>query len=407
MKRAESLGVWLDDLRVADLLPRRNGAIAARHTNEALERWPLNSPVISCSLPLDPRPQSALAFCRGLLPEGKALQQLAHRAGLATNDTFGLLQRYGRDVAGALVISEGEPQPRRHGIEPYDAESLSEAVEDLDDHPLGSHDDSELSLPGLQDKLLLVGLADGRWGRPLRGRPSTHILKLDDRIRPGLVDAEADCLRLAKAIGLTGLEIELTTIGESRCLIVSRFDRKVDGDVVTRVHQEDLCQATGIDPSENAGRAKYERAGGPSLRQLAALLDAHADDVEGQLNRLVEIVTFTVLIGNADAHGKNLALLHPEPGRVELAPLYDTVPTALWPKLRREAAMSIGAQVDLPDVTLADIGREAKIWRHPGERAEGIATQTVEAIGAALERGAIDPASDTARFVRRRASQLL
>lgn len=408
MAPAEGLGVWLDETRIAELLPRKGGAIDVRYTEEALRSWPQNSPLISCSLPLGPRLQPGLAFCRGLLPEGNALRALAERAGLATNDTFGLLERYGRDVAGALVISREEPAERRFGVEEYSEQSLREAIEDLDEHPLGAHDDSELSLAGLQDKLLLVDLGEEGWGRPLHGRPSTHILKLDDRLRPGLVDAEAECLRMARAVGLTEVDVRLETRGESRCLIVSRFDRSVRPDgAVTRIHQEDLCQATGVDPSDRRGRAKYERAGGPSLRQAAALLDSYAADVGAQLDRLVAIATFTVLTGNADAHGKNLAFLHPDPGRIELAPLYDTVPTVLWPKLRTEAAMSVGAQVSLPDVTLKDIIREGRAWRHPEDRVAAVATDTVEAMTAALEQGEIDTRSNLAKFVAQRARQLL
>ena len=407
MPAAESLGVWLDGVRIAELLPKKGGSIDVRYTEEALERWPRNSPVISCGLPVGPRPKPGLAFCRGLLPEGNALRTLAEQAGLATNDTFGLLKRYGRDVAGALVIGEEEPEERQFGVERYSKQSLQEAIEDLDDHPLGSHDDSELSLAGLQDKLLLVELGKKSWGRPLHGRPSTHILKLDDRRRPGLIDAEADCLRLARAIGLTDIEIQLDTFGESRCLIVSRFDRAVESGVVRRIHQEDLCQAAGIDPTDRRGRAKYERAGGPSLKQAAALLDSYAADVEAQLDRLVEIVAFTVLVGNADAHGKNLAFLHPRPDRIELAPLYDTVPTVLWPKLRTEAAMSIGAQVSLPDVTMRDIAREARIWGHSEDRAGEVAAGVAAAMTAALDRGEIDAESQVAKFVAKRTRKLL
>lgn len=406
MSRAETLGVWLDGLRVAELARGRGGAISCRYSERALKRWPANSPVLSCSLPLGSRPQDALAFCKGLLPEGDALRAMAEQAGLATHQTFELLARFGRDVAGALVISEEEPEERRFGVESLDPAALERAVEELDDHPLGAHDDSELSLAGLQDKLLLVKLADGGWGRPLHGRPSTHILKADDPYRPGLVEAEAHCLALAKAAGLTTIETELEQIGERACLIVSRFDRVGGPYEVRRIHQEDLCQALAVDPDANRRRAKYERAGGPGFRQAAQLLDSYSSDPLGQLDRLVAIVTFTVLIGNADAHGKNLALLHPKPEQVELASLYDTVPTALWPKLRSEAAMSIGAQVSLPDVGLTDIVREARIWRHPAERAETTVRATVDSIVAALDAEAIPAASPVADLVRRRAGEL-
>lgn len=404
--RVKRLGVWLDGLQVADLEQRRWPELRCRYTEAALEAWPLNSPVLSCSLPLDPRPQDALAFGKGLLPEGQALQVLAAGAGVAVNATFELLARYGRDVAGALAIGEEGPDERRFGVESYTEEALAAAVAEVDEYPLGAHDDSELSLAGLQDKLLLVALEGGGWGRPTGGRPSTHILKVDDPRHPGLVEAEALCLELARAAGLTSIDSELISVGETPCLVVSRFDRVIDGGV-RRVHQEDLCQATGVDPDDARGRAKYERTGGPSLRQAAELLDTYALDAGAELDRLVAAVTFTVLIGNADAHGKNLALLHPTAESVALAPLYDTVPTALWPNLRGEAAMAVGGQVVLADVTIEDIAREARAWSHPPDRAREVATATAASVGAAIEAETIPPDSDVAGYVRERAARFL
>jgi serine/threonine-protein kinase HipA len=408
MPPVDRLGVWLGDLHVADLEQRRWPEIRCRYTEAALAHWPRNSPLLSCSLPLDARPLDALAFCKGLLPEGQALQSMAAAAGVAVNATLELLSRYGRDVAGALVIAEDEPAERRFGVEPYDEETLAAAVEAVEEFPLGARDDSELSLAGLQDKLLLVKLPDGGWGRPLGGRPSTHILKVDDPRHPGLVEAEALCLELARSAGLTTIEPELVTVADRPCLIVPRFDREeLGGGRVRRLHQEDLCQALGIDPEDGRGRAKYETGGGPSLRQAAAILDTYAADPPAQLDRLVAATTFTVLIGNADAHGKNLALLHPAAETVELAPLYDTVPTVLWPSLRTDAAMAIGGQVALADVSLEDVVREARAWSHPPERAQEAATSTASSLLEAIAAAAIPPDSNVATFVRGRAERLL
>lgn len=408
MATASSLGVWLDGNRIADLDQPRWPRLRLRYSEEALAAWPQNSPVISCSLPLGRGPADASPFCVGLLPEGQALATMAAQAGLAASDAFGLLGRYGRDVAGALVISADEPEPRDGGVDPYDRDGLAEAVEDLEEHPLGSHDDSELSLAGLQDKLLLVRLPDG-WGRPVGGRPSTHILKREDVRFPGLIEAEADCLALARAVSLTTIEAETIELGGYNCLIVSRFDRIVDADGdVRRVHQEDLCQALGIDPSGARGRAKYERAKvGPSFQQAARLLDAYAADPVSELDRLVAVVAYTVAIGNADAHGKNLALLHPDSESISLAPLYDTVPTALWPRLRSDAAMAIGGQVALGDVGIEDIVREAVRWSHPADRARRVAVETLEGIAAAIERGVVPPDGAVGQSVIGRCRELL
>jgi serine/threonine-protein kinase HipA len=399
------LGVWLDGERIADLEQER-GRLFCRYTDEALATWPGNSPLISCSLPLQERRQDALAFCKGLLPEGRALQSLADKAGLATNDTFGLLERYGRDVAGALVISTTAPEPRRYGAQEYDRNSLTSAVEDLDEDPLGVDDESELSLAGLQDKLLLVEIGDGVWAKPLRGRPSTHILKRDDLRYPGLIAAEKQCLDLARALGLTTIDTQLERFGSFDCLIVSRFDRRIEGQQVNRIHQEDVCQALGIDPDGHERRAKYGRASGPSLRHIAELLDRYAEDPANQLDRLVGVITFIVLTGNADAHGKNLAFLHPTPETISLAPLYDTVPTVLWPTLRTASAMAIGAKAELGETTVDDIVREAKRWDHPEVRAREMVERTIEQTHDCLKAGVIDPKSDLHKFVRRRLREL-
>jgi serine/threonine-protein kinase HipA len=170
-------------------------------------------------------------------------------------------------------------------------------------------------------------------------------------------------MALAGRLGLTTAETEVVNLVGIACIIVSRFDRTVDADgELRRVHQEDICQALGVNPQANEGKAKYESHGGPGLAKVAALLDQHAAAPERELVRLVQAVAFTVIIGNGDAHAKNLSLLHTAPGVVELAPLYDTVPTALWPKLPDRAAMHVNGVTQLSRVTLDDLVAEAASW---------------------------------------------
>jgi serine/threonine-protein kinase HipA len=348
----------------------------------------------------------ASVFADGLLPEGQHRQALSAELKVASNDVHSLLRRFGRDVAGALVIASEEPSQRTPEAIPYTRGSLEQEVIELPDRPLAIHDDSELSIAGLQDKLLLVRMPDGGWGRPAHGYPSSHILKVDDPLRPGLVAAEAECLKLAARVGLTNVDVELDTIAERPCLIVSRFDRRIDADgSVRRIHQEDLCQALARNPDAARGRGKYQDAGGPSLREAADLLDRYAAKSQNQLDRLLAAAAFTVLIGNADAHGKNLALLHSTPETVELAPLYDTVPTVLWPKLRKRGAMSIAGRWDLRSITVENLLDEAASWRHPCERARKVVTETTEC----LREAAIDLGADSrlTRYVIERAERLL
>ena len=373
--RPPQLLVLLHDTHVASLTQRGAAApIRLTHTGAALETWPRNTPLLSCSLPLTGRPVNATAFLDGFLPEGDARARIAADRNIAAGDTYLLLAELGRDIAGAVQIVTDDATHRAPSVEPYTHDTLTERVLRLPAEPLAITDDSELSLAGLRDKMTLVATEDG-WGRPVNGYPSTHILKVEDRAYPGMADLEAACLHVARQVGLTTIDAHTETIADIPCLIVSRFDRATDTDgTVVRVHQEDLCQATGIDAARNRGRARYQRHGGPSYRQAAELLRRHARNPEAQLERLVTAMVFTVLIGNADAHGKNHALLHPAPGEVELAPLYDTVPTVLWPKLKRRCALEInGVFEDLDHVTHTDLVAEVA-----GRRQWGLPPATAE-----------------------------
>lgn len=402
MAKLEPLPVWLDDSHVADLVASNTWTLRCRYTPRGLDLAPVGAPLLSCSLPLGTGRLDASVFCNGLLPEGQHRQAMASLARVASIDTYHLLARFGRDVAGALVI--GGPPQGQGSVEPYTDETLAAEIAELPERPLGLHDDSELSVAGIQNKLLLVRLDDGAWGRPVHGEPSTHILKLDDPRHPGLVDAEASCLRIAHAVGLTTIDPELVTIGDQRCLIVERFDRMTVDGVVRRIHQEDICQALARDPEAARGRGKYERYGGPSLVEVADLLETWGAEPLRELRQLLRATTFNVAIGNADAHGKNLALLHPDYRSVTLAPLYDTIPTVLWPKLRTTTAMKIGAKEKINTIKVRDLLAEARRWRMPDDQAEQVVVETLDHIREAVSQTDVLP--DVRTLVKERIAQI-
>ena len=65
--------------------------------------------------------------------------------------------------------------------------------------------------------------------------------------------------------------------------------------------------------------------------------------------RLLDVVIFNALIGNHDAHGKNFSLLYSGKTPV-LAPLYDTLSTAVYPTLTPKMAMKIGSKYKFSEV---------------------------------------------------------
>lgn len=329
--------------------------------------------------------QDATGWARGLLPEGQHLLALAAAADVAASDTFGMLDRYGRDIAGAFEVVAVGASTREARAVPYGPGELDVEVAGLGSNPLGIHGDSELSLAGLQDKLVVVATADG-WARPTHGYPSTHILKVD----PPVVPASSPPRRRAcdwRAVGLTSIDADLGSFGGRSVLIVNRFDRTVIDGRVRRTHQEDLLHALGIPLDGVRGRAKYQPSGTvgpPSWWHAADLLDSHARDPLAELDALVRAVALTTVIGNADCHAKNVAFTIAD-GAVRLAPLYDTVPTALWPDLRSSAALAVNDVVDAGAITVDDVVAEARRWRLSPERSRPAVIDLLEEVRAHLD----------------------
>jgi serine/threonine-protein kinase HipA len=326
---ADALAVWIYGSKVA-LITNERRRLRLEYTPVARHTFPGGTPLLSLKLPLtDERYTNDIvrSFLDGLLPEGEARRAIADDFSIRSDDTFALIGALGRDCAGAIVIqNDGDPtpsQPTIHTAEPLSEDELDDLVANLRSAPLGVAKRVRISLAGVQEKLLLTRLADGSWGRPVDGTPSTHILKPEIRGYPNTVENEAFCMRFAKYLGLSVPDVETTEAGGRRLLVVDRYDRRVDAaGLVERIHQEDMCQATGMAPSK-----KYQEDGGPPLRRVAAILTDFDPD---SLSRLVRTITVHVLVGNGDAHAKNYSLLHSPSGSVTLSPLYDVMSTLIY-----------------------------------------------------------------------------
>jgi serine/threonine-protein kinase HipA len=174
-------------------------------------------------------------------------------------------------------------------------------------------------LAGAQDKLAVI-FEDGDYFLPSARAPSSHILKFET-LR-WVCFAEYMGFDLARRCQLDCCEtIYLESELEPKLpyLRITRFDRHGEGVRRVRVHQEDIAQALGY-----GARQKYQTDGGPSLAEVAELLRRHVEDPVRDVLRLRDWQLFNFLIGNSDAHAKNLALLHEGPVP-RLAPFYDLV----------------------------------------------------------------------------------
>ena len=311
---------------------------------------------LSVSLPLRETPHvGAVArnWFANLLPEGAVRQVIGERLRIAPDDDFALLSAIGGECAGAVSLRGAGTVPASTKPVETDLDALLYLQGDdggegnwaLAGAPL------RLSLAGAQDKLAVIAGADGRLRLPRVGEASTHILKPDSRRFPGIRDAEAFGLALARRAGLQVAPAKLMEVMGRPALLIERYDRTFapDGKVL-RLHQEDVCQALGY-----AERLKYEDKGGPGLAACSALLRRLALGPEA-VQGLLDWVIFNALIGNADAHAKNLSLLCDSAGRRRLAPLYDLVPTIYLPEslVERTPAMRIGPATRIDGIGVQD-----------------------------------------------------
>jgi serine/threonine-protein kinase HipA len=286
---------------------------------------------------------------------------------------------------------------------------LQEISAELPRRPLlAGREGVRLSLAGAQGKLPVV--IDGiSIALPLGNTPSTHIIKPEPERFPGLVAAEALCMTLAQAVGLAVPPVSRRSIGGKPCLVVQRYDRTVGPDgMVRRVHQEDFCQAMGFPPER-----KYQQEGGPLLRDCIAMLREWSTAPVLDIRDFLNGVMFNMLVGNADAHGKNYSLLYHEGDR-RLAPFYDLVCTLAWPELSKTPAMKIGQSDSINSIQPAHwqkMTKEARLgWPPVRERLAHLA----RAVQAALREPALRQATgDDAIFeqvtgiIEKRSSSLL
>ena len=355
---SQILDVYLRDTKAGELVRADDGTLAFAYASDYLASK--DAQAISASMPLQEEPYAdriAQAYFAGLLPDESARGRLARALGVSESNSFGLLEVIGGECAGALTLMPaGQPSPNAltwaaQQAQPLSQNRLAEILALLRSRPLlGGMLGVRLSLAGAQDKLA-VCVVDGHVALATDGQPTTHILKPHIEGLTGTIENEVFCMRLAKKVGLMAPGVSKGRAGKTDYYLIERYDRTIDSaGLVSRVHQEDFCQALGIAP-----QFKYEDEGGPSVQQSMALLRSHARAPAAETIAFLRMLMFHFLIGNADAHGKNYALLY-RANAPDLAPVYDALCTAAYPSMTNRLAMSIG-QCHLPDTI------HVKHWR--------------------------------------------
>lgn len=345
-----TLSVWWDGVVVGALQVNQHGQMRFTYASGWLAD--ASRPAISFSLPKQQQPftqRQCRPFFAGLLPEEAQRDVIAGALGISMGNDFAFLEALGGDVAGALSLwPEGEvppaPDPTRTP-RPLSDDDLLELLDTLPKRPLlAGREGLRLSLAGAQTKLPVV-LSDDRVALPAPGQPTTHILKPAITRFPHSTENEALVMALAAAVGLPVASVIARSVGGRPYLLVTRYDRRFDANgQAHRLHQEDFCQALAIVPER-----KYAAEGGPTFKTGFDLLRRATTRPAGAVLAFLDAAVFNLIVGNADAHGKNFSLLY-QGAVVSLAPFYDLLSTVAYPDLSANLAMKIAKRAALEEI---------------------------------------------------------
>lgn len=309
---------------------------------------------------------SVRRFVQNLLPEGQALDVAAAFANVSKSNTFALVRALGRESAGALrflALTETLPTEAQRRLVSF--EELQLRIDERDRQPFAVWDGKvRISVAGYQDKLLVM--REGRELYLVDGTlSSTHILKPQPRNPhlPHMVANEHFCMQLANRLGLArdrtpwAASVDILRV-PSPVLCVERFDRRVLPEGMRSVHILDACQAldrpvdhkyernigSGADVAHIRDGVGFQALG--ALRAAGFLANAAVD-----LRQIARWGILTLLLGNSDAHAKNLSFFA-RGALLAVAPFYDLVCTAVYDadRIEHDLAMAFGDEFKLTHV---------------------------------------------------------
>ena len=283
------------------------------------------------------------SFFENLLPEGEIKQLLEAHGKSSIKSEFGFLKEFGGDCAGAFKIL---PETRKASKTTKPKKELKLEViykylnekKSLTDVILNK-EGGKFSLAGAQDKFAVI-FEKNKIYLALDDSPTTHIIKPHVRYFNSTHDTpynEYLCMKLAAVVGLNVPHVDIIE-GEYPLFIVERFDRIQTKTGISRIHQQDFCQAQGM-----TSLKKYESDGGPTFADNYNLVKAHSTSPIPDLNQLLKWLIYNLVIGNNDSHSKNLAFLQTEEG-IRLAPFYDLLSTSVYKEIGPNFAFKIGGQ---------------------------------------------------------------
>ncbi len=272
-------------------------------------------------------------FLIDLLPQGFGRQELLQRIGQSplagvTADWPLLLAGAGNPI-GNLRVKEAAQWLHDHAgaQRGFTDEEVAQRAEGFSEY-LASHGLFVAGSSGVQ----------GEWPKVLLTRAEDGLLYLDHTLPDArarqhyivkfgrgtaselasILQHEAPYMAIAQQLGL---RVHAPLVLRQRALFIPRFDRQVQGGVVTRLAQESIATLTGMPGFEAV----------PSHNQVCQALLQHCTHPHEEVLEYLKRDVANLALGNKDNHARNTAIQRDLNGHIALTPLYDFAPMYLHP----------------------------------------------------------------------------
>jgi len=349
----DTLNVWTNGHHVGYIWRDERNVMGFQYSDEWLEN-PIRFP-ISITLPLqsasfEPATASNVAhhYFSNLLPEADNRKRICREKKISVENDFVLLRAIGGECAGALSILTDQPHELESKYHQLNDAELSKLLTNRNPSAVVKEGDNppRLSLAGAQDKTP-VKFQENKFYIPLDNSISTHILKYRLRDVNHVPAYETITMWTAEELKLDVCKIDYFTHENESFTLSKRYDRVIINNQLSRLHQEDFCQASGCSSSN-----KYQHEGGPSFAECLNLIRKHSTQPLKDIPRLIQWQVFNYLVGNSDAHAKNLSFLYGQNHTTSLSPFYDLIAIHAWPRhvFNHELALSIGGETSIHNV---------------------------------------------------------
>ncbi|MEA1967381.1 MAG: HipA domain-containing protein, partial [Thermodesulfobacteriota bacterium] len=280
-----------------------------------------------------------------LLPEGELREYIVRNLKIHSDHEFMMLSHLGRDLPGALIATELTADR----IPPYALQGRTR-IEPI----VISDNDSEnnkFSLSGVlmkfsmveENKKFFISKAKniGKWIVKIPSTRFRHI-PLNEYSSMKLAFAAGiniPTIGLVKLSDINGIP-DIKMPDEKYAYTIKRFDR----DKNKRVHAEDFAQIYEVFSIDKYQSTNYDTI----ARTIYQLFPDAILDIQEFIARLV----VNIMIGNGDAHLKNLSVIYPDRKNPALAPAYDILFTRAYTVHDDSIALNLGKEKKTAKLTL-------------------------------------------------------